>query len=102
MAAKQDLVAAVEPLREAVGRSCTPVTMGGIELSGPQLVEVLESTIQVLKSRGEISVPSIFRHVVFNHWLEPKVKCIVDDFEASLPLLSDFEPDLHRFDTRAQ
>lgn len=101
MAMKQDIVGRVESLRKAASESCAPVTMGGIELSGAQLVEVMASTVEVLRNRGEIPVPSIFRHVIYDHWLQPKVHGLTADFEASLPLLHDYEPDLHRHDTRA-
>lgn len=102
----------LEKVRRSVADNCTPSALSGVRLSGAQIAEMLKSTVSELRKGGSVPVPSVFRHVIFDHLLKPLLNKLLDSFKASLPDLRDGEyrqmmPDgrhetLHTFDTETK
>lgn len=79
----------LEALRRDVAEHCVPLRLGGSRLSGTQIAEVLKSAVSELRRAGSVPVPSVFRHVIYDHLLAPLVTRLQADFEAGLPDLND-------------
>merc|ERR1719424_2316601 len=73
---------------------------------------MLKATVSELRKGGTVPVPSVFRHVIFNHLLKPLVSTLMASFKASLPEFKGGEylammPDtrggtLHSFDSEVE
>jgi hypothetical protein len=81
----------LESLRTAVSEQCCPAALSGVRLSGAQITEMLKSIVSELRLAGSVPVPSVFRHVIYDHLLKPLVNQLMATFKQSLPDLSDGE-----------
>jgi len=92
----------LEALRNAVEEHCSPASLGGIKLSGAQISEMLKQTVNEIRKSGTVPVPSVFRHVIFDHLLKPLVNKLMEEYKESLPDLSDAEFRPMMPDTRSE
>lgn len=90
----------VEPLKQAIVQDCDALTVGGVPLCGQQIVELMSITVDYLRNQGVIPVPSIFRYIVYDHFLYPKAQFLLTRFRQELPQLADHEPHLSLYDNR--
>uniref|UniRef100_A0A7S4Q362 Guanylate-binding protein N-terminal domain-containing protein n=1 Tax=Alexandrium monilatum TaxID=311494 RepID=A0A7S4Q362_9DINO len=81
----------VSEFEQAVREHCSPVELAGSRLSGAQVVEMLRSAVGELKNTGAVPVPSVFRHVIYDHLLMPLVTRLTAEVETSMPDLDDGE-----------
>lgn len=79
----------LQTFRQAVAENCQPLKLGGSLLSGAQVGEMVMKVVTELSNVGVVPIPSVFRHVIFDHMLMPHVERLSKEFEASLPDLSD-------------
>jgi hypothetical protein len=82
--------------RREVDEHCVPAALLGSRLSGAQVAETLKVAVAALRKTGAVPMPSVFRHVIFDHMLRPLVSRLCTDYEASLPDLTDnlYRPEL--------
>jgi GTPase SAR1 family protein len=81
----------LEQFKRKVPEQCAPVCLAGSRLSGAQIAEMLKTAVSQLRAAGNVPIPSVFRHVLYDNMLQPLILRLAKDFEADLPDLSDGE-----------
>jgi len=81
----------LEAFRSVVDKECSPTALGGVSLSGVQIVDMFKYIVDQLRTAGTVVMPSVFRHVIFEQMLKPLVQTLLENFKADLPNVSDGE-----------
>lgn len=84
----------VASFRKTVLESAKPLAMGGANLTGAQLCDLLERMAAALKQTNEVCFPSMHRYVIFDGFLLPTLEACITSLEEKLPPLTDYDPKL--------
>lgn len=95
-----DFEDAVQKVRRQVLATREPLRIGGELVGGVQLSGLMELVVEEVSKTNEVSFPSMNRFVIFDGFLMPNVKRLVQELRDGLPTLEDYDPELGANDPR--
>jgi hypothetical protein len=66
-----------EALHAAILEHTGPLKMGKLWMTGDQVAKMLQAIETELRTRGNVTLPSLHRHVILDSWVKPKVSQVL-------------------------